>query len=55
MFKVFFNDVEVFNAQSLEDALALALNLHRLSQIEHTIGVFDVSDDKSVVSLKRAQ
>lgn len=51
MFKVFFNDIEVFNAPNLEEALALALNLHRLSRIEHKIGVFDVSDDKSVVTL----
>lgn len=41
MYKVFFNSLEIYNADSLEDALAFALNFHRASNVPHTIKVYD--------------
>lgn len=45
MFKVYFDSVLVFNAGSIEDAVAYALGLHRSSNVLHSIGVYDCDSD----------
>lgn len=57
MFKVFiegaeFKSVEFSQCNRLEDAVALALYLHRSSNVPHLIHVYDVDKDESKISFE---
>lgn len=54
MYKVFFEDLEIFTSSSLEDALALALSMHRASNISHKIYVYDPDKDQASIVLERS-
>lgn len=49
MYKVLFESVTVYEAPSIEPCLAFALELHRISNVPHRIGVVDTA---SVVVVK---
>lgn len=51
MYKVFFKDVEVFHSSTIEDALAFALSLHRSSNVNHVIKVYNPKEDNCAVTL----
>lgn len=61
MYKIFFKNkdldpfLEVARASSIEDALALAVGLHRSSNVPHFVTVENLQDDKEVVTLKRGE
>lgn len=44
MNKVQFNGVEIFKAKDVETAIALSLDLHRASNVPHSIEVFQGED-----------
>lgn len=55
MFKVIiegeeFKEVEFARCSALEESVAMALGLHRSSNVEHVIKVYDVDHDKNVIS-----
>lgn len=45
-----FKEVEFSRHSTLEDAVALALYLHRTSNLEHVIKVYDVDNDNVSIS-----
>lgn len=45
-----FNEVEFSHHQTLEEAVALALYLHRTSNVEHVVKVYDVDHDNITIS-----
>lgn len=51
MYKVSFESVEVYRSQSIEDALAFALSLHRSSNVKHDIRVYDPDKDDVCITL----
>lgn len=58
MFKVFiqgeeFHEVEFARLNSLEDACALALSLHRSSNVKHIITVYNVDDNEVSIEFNR--
>ena len=60
MFKVFiqgeeFHEVEFSRHSTLEDAIALALYLHRSSNVKHFITVYNVDDNKVSIEFNRGE
>lgn len=51
MYKVFFNEIEIFNSDSLEACLSFALSFHQASRITHSIRVYDPILDGPCVNL----
>lgn len=45
-----FKEVEFARCQSLDEAVALALGLHRSSNVEHVVKVYDVDHDNNAIS-----
>ena len=60
MYKVFFqtdefNSIEFSRHVSLEDAVALALYLHRSSNVKHSITVFETEPLKNCITFERGE
>lgn len=56
MYKMFFNEIEVFNSNSLDDVVGFALSMHKASNIPHTITVYDpIRDIECLTFIKKPQ
>lgn len=53
MYKVFFENAEIFQTSSMEDAVAMGLNLHRASNVPHVVKIYDPMNDDCLISFFR--